>query len=442
MSVCEELFLPSHPSLIIEDRLSLCGNEEDSVLKWKFITHLLTTRHQSNQTPASIVELISCFCPNLSCLSTTVLYEVLNENLQFCSYYWPNLVNLALKLPTLFPTHTIRSLDFTDNDEEEIKLYSLTREQIACLLVHMFLCTIDDKNFSLWYESSCYNPSKSYLTVLIYYFQYYVDFIRDNDNSRSILFERHRLQRNVDWKLCKKPLIKQLYQQDDLNDILSTNLQLIFANKHIGYGQYGTQEEAHCGMSTELNVVVLFMNRDLRDNECLVVHGIQTFGQYQGYGNDLKLIGFHSSTACDWSRRSYVFADALEMNFSETNELEDLKEYNLTRELAKISCTFRLQQDKSLNTGHFGCGAFHGNRYVKIVLQILVASFYNVQLHFYSSSKAFIDEINDLLKYLNEKQINCSDLYHYLEYLKVHLKHRTSKSIPELVKWIAGNEKV
>lgn len=62
---------------------------------------------------------------------------------------------------------------------------------------------------------------------------------------------------------------------------------------------------------------------------------------------------------------------------------KQLKQSSLERELGKAFTGFSAFTSTNIDTGHWGCGAFCGNRYLKCLLQWLAASASSNRLHYF-----------------------------------------------------------
>ena len=93
---------------------------------------------------------------------------------------------------------------------------------------------------------------------------------------------------------------------------------VIFANKFIGFGRAGTQEETHVGASPECCPAVL-LTPPLKDNQELVITGAEPMITISGYGRDARcteiLSPFRESIHHEeWKQRTMFFMDALELD--------------------------------------------------------------------------------------------------------------------------------
>jgi len=125
----------------------------------------------------------------------------------------------------------------------------------------------------------------------------------------------------------------------------------------------------------------------LTENETIAIGGCEKVGQTQGYGLDLKFI--RPITTENTRNRLILAMDA--KNFEDGAEwwpgierarlLAQLDRPNLLRELNKAFQAFTLGKELrgdlgevGISTGHWGCGAFGADKFLKAIIQIIAAS--------------------------------------------------------------------
>lgn len=287
----------------------------------------------------------------------------------------------SLRLEEVFPEGKISILQQNFN-----MTLSLTREQILILLCHMALLSFKPTsrhfywvNFENWLTDG--RPcAMAYLEGLFSYFS----------------ITRNRL--NTSWKTEMVNFTRKTYRNDILPlpdvSLNTVNLHLSgkigdfspnlidFANEHIGFGISGTQEEVLFGSFIELCPAMIFCCDAMKDNEAIIIENAIKYASYEGYGFNLK----YCSDGFDvQSHKSFniIAIDALDFSGDYATSLQlQLNPSNLERELRKLIVGFSSINNDSIDTGHWGCGAFGGNKYLKVLLQMIAASVTGNKLSF------------------------------------------------------------
>ena len=86
-------------------------------------------------------------------------------------------------------------------------------------------------------------------------------------------------------------------------------VEVDFANKYVGFGTTGTQEELMLGPSPEFCIIVLF-NEILDPNEAILMTGGRRYGNHSGYGRASRFTGPFPPSR-DWNQRKIVFQKML-----------------------------------------------------------------------------------------------------------------------------------
>ena len=402
---------------MVEDPLSICEEYESPVVsKWRLVTTLLL------QKPITTFEILSDV---ISSLQPDCGFESLRAVLQssvvgqetFFTSTLPSMLKTALRMPELFPTGELQVL----SPGEEASLL-LTREQTACLLVHMFFCTLQPQegnkywvNFSIWYGSES-PPVIAYLRTLLGYFSRLDSSGRPPYPGELITFHRRVLTHPPEWK-SSDALLCQVIPSRALEPEAST--EVVFSNKDVGFGVSGTQEEVKFGMSPEACVAVLVVPT-LRDNETLVMEGVQKIGSHDGIGRNVKYVGLCTEQR-NWSSRRLIAMDAMELDCEEAEDpILELREEVLLRELNKAYCgfaPFRRKPFSAIATGHWGCGAFGGHKYAKALIQVMAASeskttlvFHDIQTNCMADSD-FLEQFMHFHSHLSQSKVTVRMLF-------------------------------
>jgi poly(ADP-ribose) glycohydrolase len=329
----------------------------------------------------------------------------------------------SLNLPTLFPSSTLPRLA-----KHKCNLIELTREQILCILCHMFLCSVEKTpknmywvNFEKWLVDGrvCAN---AYLTSLVEYFlQSFAVINAENEENKSFMRQTVRFERrSLDSQKLEACLSDESLQlscvhvksEGSIGE--SSNVEVDFANCDIGYGVTGTQEEILFGASPEMCIAMLFADT-MQADEAIVIRGARRVAQFDGYGLTLCFKHALAIDSQDWSERVVIAIDSLDYSDCETSLAafrEQLKESNLRREVSKAFAGFSSVHGKTIDTGNWGCGAFCGNRQLKALIQVVAASANGDSLNFYCfRDKTFGEELAKFVNVAKERHVGLRQLW-------------------------------
>jgi poly(ADP-ribose) glycohydrolase len=406
-----EYKLPCSPSYFCEDRFSILSDGDDGDLIVPFWPVFIKLFNQPITTPVQLIDLLETIAVTLRQKSSTdhiFLTSFLQNNLQpdFYTRTWPVLVDLALNLPQLFPTSSLPVLSTSQPP------LCLSRSQVGCLVVHQFLCTLSPpswqegfQSFHIWYGSVQPHAGavEAYLTALFVYFE------RISGPIDGSPFNYSKDEWSISYTLTSDslPSLHTSLKEDVLSPFrvtylptasthpsllgLESGASVISANKFIGFGRTGTQEEVHVGSSPESCPAVL-ITPPLKDGEVLVVNGVEAMVVIEGYGRTAHCGEILSGPVVfsederhahkqKWKNRTMLFMDALEFDLEDHSlGLPDVKPGNVARELCKAYTAFRSSQNtsgapyKDVYTGFWGCRTFGGNVSVKTMVQWCAAS--------------------------------------------------------------------
>jgi poly(ADP-ribose) glycohydrolase len=311
----------------------------------------------------------------------------------YCNHFFttvlPRVIDLALSLPNVV-THALplvrQQMDYT---------ITMSQKQAACLLANAFLCTYPNRNSFKSSGDFSNFPSINFNTLFSGPFQsrqegklkcifHYFDRVTSEIPIGTVSFHRQVLANAPEWNKCDDTVTKlHVTSSQMIEDIGIGMLQVDFANRFIGGGVLGrgcVQEEIRFMVCPELIVSRLF-TESLADNECMIVTGCEQYSYYKGYADTFKWSGYYSDETLrdDWGRRcvqlvaidALVFRGKIQQQFSQRMCL---------RELNKAYCGFLSTQPgvsgsfPAVATGNWGCGAFHGDVYLKSMLQIMAAA--------------------------------------------------------------------
>ncbi|KAJ4015715.1 hypothetical protein NW752_006636 [Fusarium irregulare] len=392
--------LPNSPSCRVIDRFSdLPDNSpitEDSEGKIPFWPLL----HQVISTPILNISLLVDRLQTIAANAETYpdgdfgfLDKFLKEQDQdrIINTTWPKIRQIALDITEYFPNRELELL----RPGCPLKL---SRGQVACLVVHQFLCSFvpqrnDDgyQDLGIWYpeEQRHLVAARMYLEALFAYFESLPpaeELIVDHQaGHKPVSYELH--QRNqtslADAKLGP---IHINYLDVHTSDTHHPHVQgqggavVVSSNKVIGFGQSATQEEIFVGIAPEVYPVVLVAPH-LTDDTVITVSGARAMVDVRGQRRNVE---WNTRMTNNSKGGRLVFMDALEMDMVERssgNDLPDLYPENIDRELNKAINGFTSYNGHSIFTGLWGCGAFGGDPGVKLMILWLAAGAADVQLH-------------------------------------------------------------
>lgn len=304
----------------------------------------------------------------------------------------PFIAQTVIQLPLLFPG---KSLEMLQRGVE--KTIELTRLQISCLVANMFFCTIQANSdlarqysghftgeraptgpltFVFWLRSVT-GPTTIYLNSLVNYFTDVKNMSEEKLNE-VVSFKRLVCTDDKVWNpegSITQILDVEVHLQGRIGDM--EQIEIDFANKFVGFGTTGTQEELMLGTSLESCVIVLF-NEVLEPHEAIFIVGAKKYGDFSGYGGGARYIGPFQDN-WNWNKRKIIAIDAI------CGPRDQLGDFTMRRELKKAWVGFKAGKGDNVSTGHWGCGAFGGDQEVKCLVQVMAASLAGVnKLDFYS----------------------------------------------------------
>ena len=343
----------------------------------------------------------------------------------------PNMVNLALQLPTI----VTQSPKLLQRGIEQSVTFS--QQQIACLLANAFFCTYPRRNSLKNSEFSTYpdiNFSKLFrgikdvvhkvktekLRCLLNYFRR----VLSDMPCGTVTFTRKVLQPQENrWENSNDKIVDLcVVPHGTIEDDGEGMLQVDFANRMIGGGVVGegcVQEEIRFLLCPELILARLFTEK-LEPNESLLITGCERFSSYKGYAQSFKFEGNYIDIVPRdrWGRR-YTQVVAIDAHVFH-NYVDQFKKVALDRELEKALCGFKAEPENeghlsAVATGNWGCGAFGGDIHLKALIQLMAASIAKRDVVYFTfGDKEFCEELRDMHDFLQLRQVTVSELYQLL----------------------------
>ena len=338
----------------------------------------------------------------------------------------PDMARLALSLPTLVtaPIPLLRC--------DHVRDLTLSQIQIACLLANAFFCTFPRRNASGFNSEYGNFPSINFHTLfasdqicvinksedniplskckankLRCIFHYFKRVLSDQP-AGCVTFRRQQLEQPFDWSLNNStPTQLKIDNEGRIEDTSETALKVDFANKKIGGGVLSggcVQEEIYFLICPEMIVSRLF-TECLQPHEALVMIGPERFSDYSGYSDSFEWSGDHNDiTAVDSLGRHKTYVTAIDAMVIHKST-DQFRPFALRRELDKALAGFMSGEYDSDNclpaaTGHWGCGAFGGDKSLKAVLQLMCAAVTKRNVIYYTFGDV---ELGDRLVELHQK---------------------------------------
>ena len=351
----------------------------------------------------------------------------------------PGMARLALNLPTLVtsPIPLLRC--------DHVRDLTLSQIQIACLLANAFFCTFPRRNATGFNSEYGNFPSINFHTLfgpdqlcvpgseetislskckankLKCIFHYFKRVLSDQP-AGCVTFRRQQLQQPFEWSLNNCTLTDFKVSNVSRIEEASEALKVDFANKKIGGGVLSggcVQEEIYFLICPEMIISRLF-TEGLQPHEALVMIGAERFSSYSGYSDSFEWSGdYNDVTPVDSlaRRKTYVTAiDALIVH----KYTDQFRPFSLRRELDKALAGFlpgEFDSDSCLPvaTGHWGCGAFGGDKALKAVLQLMCAAVVKRNVIYYTFGELELGgRLSELHQKLVESRTTVSQLWTHL----------------------------
>ncbi|CAF1331347.1 unnamed protein product [Rotaria magnacalcarata] len=312
---------------------------------------------------------------------------------------------------------------------------TMSQRQAASLLACAFFClfpyrtglkvkkeyeNFQNPNFNTLYQRGPLEKIEK-LKCILHYFE---RITRQMPNG-VITFRRYALpdQALPKWGKSTKGLTAMHLTTARKIEDIECVLQVDFANKYIGGGVLTSgcaQEEIRFVICPEM-LVSLLVCEVLAPNECIYLIGCERYSSYRGYANTFKYAGDYIDDKAkdNWGRKwSHLVA------IDATYYRERTIQYNMKsikRELIKALAGFhahgRTPNDAfPIATGNWGCGAFNGDRQLKVIIQLAAAS-EAVRPLIYATygDKNLIESFYPVYDYLIGQRAQVQHLYRYLD---------------------------
>jgi poly(ADP-ribose) glycohydrolase len=296
----------------------------------------------------------------------------------------PLLAALALELPVLFaplPAGLPRLLRFSYATAAAAgtpdQAVTLSRKQVACLLVHSFFGTLtgedrpEERGFNSFSVRRLFHPDNLAAPGLCV--ANYLRRIATTDaptlGSTEITVRRHFVPESRDWTASTAALCNvQLIESGSITDS-AAEYHADFANEYIGGGALDggcAQEEILFAVKPELIVSMALCDRmDVR--EVIVITGARRYSLTTGYGFNYQ---WDRDAPPEEHTPAVVAFDA-----SVASRVNQFMPAVVSRDLHKAYAAFEAAgKGATFATGNWGTGAFGGDEHLKFLQQWLAAS--------------------------------------------------------------------
>ncbi|KAI9094957.1 hypothetical protein DFS34DRAFT_231111 [Phlyctochytrium arcticum] len=365
--------------------------------KWQYIVNVLSSPIKNAD---DLLESIFSYNPNQRHWEFWGLKYYLDQRQQhddtLFTFLIPGMARLALHLPILVP-QPIPLLK-----EGHQQAITLTQMQIACLLANAFFCSFPQRAYSSTYptinferlyrgEYGISSSTSEKLTALLHYFHR----VLEKEPQGKVTFFRRVVPlaqfRESALTAAAAPLSSLDVKIDGtIEDHGQDLIQADFGNKYLGGGVLGegcVQEEILFIIYPELLVSRLF-TEVLANDEVVLITGAERFSSYTGYSNTFQFAGSFVDTRQqdDMGRRATRIIAMDAINFRGKSDSQYQSDH-IVREVSKAYIAFGAAQAEQtamqhsgvahfngVATGHWGCGAFGGDKELKALIQLIAAS--------------------------------------------------------------------
>ena len=400
VSADEHYSLPCHPSVHSADPLSIC--DDDDPTAWAVILatiHAFRTKpkHNIHQLPSLIQEISYSVKMdgdlNTEFLSRFLLRKYPDAHSLDARTTLNNILDMALSLPTSFPSKTIQCLS------ESHPLCKLSFSQISSLLSHQILNTLSAPpgnnwgcTFTCWYSGTqpLENAVFGYLSTLFDFFtltdyhQAEMTYRLYTRSCSSDPEEHFELWKDfTDIEAFDNIIIEHVTKESVPFPHPALPCTLVASNKSPGFGPACTQEElvtAACPPLLPLGA--LLVAPPVPSDAVVLASGYVPLAHWQGQGRQATYLQLPRTL----DHHTFVLADAAELDQVEVNAtaLPDLQPQIFSRDLHKAYTAFSAIAElgiRNIACPLWGAGSFGGNPVVKVLILSAAAARAGITVH-------------------------------------------------------------
>eukprot|EP01113_Clastostelium_recurvatum_P028760 TRINITY_DN3473_c0_g1_i4.p1 TRINITY_DN3473_c0_g1~~TRINITY_DN3473_c0_g1_i4.p1 ORF type:complete len:551 (-),score=124.31 TRINITY_DN3473_c0_g1_i4:9-1466(-) len=254
---------------------------------------------------------------------------------------------------------------------------------------------------------------------ILHYFDRITERTDDELQQRRIVFERHVLPQGIDWRKSERVVTPATVHLEGTIEDSDAQIHADFANQYLGGGVLSggcVQEEILFGIKPESLVGMLFCAK-MEPNESISISNAEQFATYTGYGRKVKFGKPFLDT------KQNVKIVAMDAVVSQVKSIQ-WSRASIVRDLHKAYIAFANNTSSSgtedttttttqtVATGHWGCGAFGGDKQLKFIEQLMAASEAGCRLAYYAfGEKDICDQMQQIQTYLHDRNVTVGTLY-------------------------------
>eukprot|EP00759_Apiculatamorpha_spiralis_P050025 PhF_6_TR4476/c0_g1_i2/m.6137/K07759/PARG; poly(ADP-ribose) glycohydrolase len=311
-------------------------------------------------------------------------------------YGIPFMIRTAVDAPLHFPTPSLpfmesakktttssSSTSFSASDVHTQQV-ELTRTQVACVIalsaLGVFCGRVSGKERYRFrvHQIFTLQATQSALCVLNYFT---VLGKHGVPPVGTLVYERLSLPKSVAanasiWENSTAPLCEVVFAppEQTMEENKDANVHVDFANMQVGGGTLTGdcgQEELLFNTKPELFVAIV-LNAFLRDEDVVTVHGALQFSAVSGFRSEYRFVGSIPPESFQQTPPSVLIMDALDLRVGLKPRQFELP--FLRRDLAKGLLGYSRWKSSTVATGHWGCGAFGHDHFIKFFQQWMSCS--------------------------------------------------------------------
>ena len=330
----------------------------------------------------------------------------------------PKIASMALKIELFYPDGKIPCLS-----QAKQNIVKFSKAEISSILANLFLCSMPTQKTLMTLEASFegFYSSRSleYIDLMkqkLRFIMNYFERIVELDMSSCITITRLSLipseytKLNFPyWVASKSSLSPVEICEGKIEDKIDS-VCIDFADAYVGGGNdYLTEQEQVLFLIFPELFAASTICEKMRDNEAVVIVGIEQFSSYSGSGKNIICTGKYKDPLSD-KRDSFSRIPRIIVAMDAMMEMH-LIESHLKRDLAKAYIGFKgdtvidEKEARPIATGRWGCGSFKGASPIKFLIQWIAASENNRKLQFHPFGDEQLKKLDELIITFKEETV-------------------------------------